>query len=110
MASLHELKARACPQPEKPGSYLSPKQPNPNAIFGWQVVRRLQAQIPDIPTIGPRDVTRNRILAAVSGVEVFPQPQHQSYSRQFDIDYKRIKDEREQRAKDTRAAKGQKRR
>jgi hypothetical protein len=110
MASIHELRARVCPSPDNPGKRLSPNQPNPNAIFGWQVVRRLQTKPPDILTIGPGDVTRNRILAAVSGEEVFPQTGPESYPRQFDIDYKRIKDERERRARAARTTKNQQRR
>jgi len=109
MASIHELRARTCPLPDNPGKRLSPNQPNPNAIFGWQVVRRLQTKPPDIITVGPRDVTRNRILAAVREEEVFPQTSTESYPRQFDIDYKRIKDDRERRAKYARATKNQQR-
>jgi hypothetical protein len=106
---MHELRARTCSSPDNPGKRLSPNQPNPNAIFGWQVVRKLQAKPPDIITVGPRDVTRNRILAAVSGEKVFPQASTESYPHQFDIDYKRIKDERERRARDARATKNQQR-
>jgi hypothetical protein len=73
MASFHELKARSCPQPDKPGIHLSPNQPNPHARFGWQAVRRMQLPLPEIQKIGQTDVTPDRIFSAMSGARVvFP--------------------------------------
>ena len=73
MPSLHELKARGCPQPDKPGMHLSSRQPNPDARFGWQVVRKMQSPPPQIQRIGQTDVTPDRIFGAIHGARVvFP--------------------------------------
>lgn len=71
MGSFHSIRASAA-QPGKSRT-LTPSQANPNAIFGWKVVRALQSPPQEIARIEPTDVTPERILSAIRGeAVVFP--------------------------------------
>jgi len=77
---------------------MSP-QANPNARFGWREVKALQSPPPEIPRIGPTDVTPNRIIAQMQGERKFLETAGEVYSQQTEIDYKRVKAEREEKQK-----------
>ena len=100
MPSLHELLANR-PKPDKP-RYPSTSHPaNPNARFGGDIVRRIQSPPPEIQRLGEFDVTRERILTAMRGEEVFPKtpPKPKASDRkrvsQADIEWKAQRTERD---------------
>lgn len=92
MPSFHELKAKSCPNPDSSESQLSPNLPNPNAYFGWQVVRAIQNPKKEIPHVGQDCVTPARILSQIRGEHIIFTNSQDNYSK--------LKAEREARKKE----------
>ena len=99
MGSLHELKARSCPKPEKPRTLSHLQEPNPNAYFGWQVVRALQNPQPEIQRVGPNAITPNRILSQIKGEHLVYEEGYENNRTKSTEEYRKLKKEREERQK-----------
>lgn len=57
-------------QEETPRTLIGP-QGNPNAYFGWREAQAVQSLKPQVPRVGPRDLTTERIKRGLSGQSVF---------------------------------------
>lgn len=99
MASLHELKARSCPKPDQHRMLIGPSG-NPDSYYGWQEARRLQEPTPTFHIVQEGEITRNMIASAMRGdFRAVEQPNTQKPKTAADIEYQRLKKERETRRK-----------